>query len=59
MFFQKKKKKMDTYSEESIKYIPRAPMLSAKTNTTCREKDTSRRNDFNADGPTAHFTVVL
>lgn len=32
-------------------------MLSAKTNTTCREKDTSRRNDFNADGPTAHFTA--
>lgn len=25
---------IDTYSEESIKYIPRAPMLSAKTNTT-------------------------
>lgn len=43
-FSRKQKKKMDTYSEESIKYIPRAPMLSAKTNTTCREKDTNRRN---------------
>lgn len=35
-------------------------MLSAKTNTTCREKDTNRRNDFNADGvPTAPQLILL
>lgn len=28
----------DTYSDESMKYIPRAPMLSAKTNTTWGEQ---------------------
>lgn len=35
---------IDTYSEESIKYIPRAPMLSAKTNTTWEKKERRKKN---------------
>lgn len=41
----------DTYSEESIKYIPRAPMLSAKTNTTCK-----RREETQTEGELAPCT---
>lgn len=66
--FQKTKqtKKIDTYSEESIKYIPRAPMLSAKTNTTCREENTNKSNYSHAQGipknprpPAGHRTPCL
>lgn len=35
-------------------------MLSAKTNTTCRDKDTNGRHDFNADGvPKAPQLILL
>lgn len=36
----------DTYSEESIKYIPRAPMLRAKTNTTWRRGETQTEEEL-------------
>jgi hypothetical protein len=31
---------MHTHFDESMKYITRAPMLRAKTNTTCKRKET-------------------
>lgn len=34
----KKKKKCNTHSDESMKYIPRAPILRAKTKTTWRDR---------------------
>jgi len=42
-----------THSEESMKYIPRAPMLSAKTNTTLRGRERKERKekDIISEGP--------
>lgn len=34
----KRLKVYNTYSDESMKYIPRAPILSTKTNTTYRDR---------------------
>lgn len=31
---------MHTHFDESMKYITRAPMLRAKTNTTCKRRQT-------------------
>lgn len=43
-----------THSEESMKYIPRAPMLSAKTSTTWRGREKEKRErgkDIISEGP--------
>lgn len=34
----RKLEKCNTHSDESMKYIPRAPILRAKTNTTWRDR---------------------